>query len=295
MSDTISAAMVKELRERTGSGMMECKKALVEANGDMELAVENMRKSGLAKADKKSGRIAAEGIIGVKVSDDGKTVAMVDVNCETDFVAKADDFVKFVNSITTSLLAANVANDDDLLAMKLSDGQTVDELRRNLIAKLGENIAVRRFQKYQAAAGGTACYLHGNKIGVIVELTAANPELGKDIAMHIAASKPICVSEDQVSAETIEKEKEIFRAQAAESGKPADIIEKMVTGRISKFFAEVTLLGQPFIKDDKLTVGKLAASKNNAVVRFDRFEVGEGIEKKEENFAEEVMAQVRGS
>ena len=295
MSDTISAAMVKELRERTGSGMMECKKALVETNGDMELAIENMRKSGLAKADKKSGRIAAEGIIGVKVSDDGKTVAMVDVNCETDFVAKAGDFVKFVNNITMALLNANATNDDELLTMKLSDGQTVDELRRNLIAKLGENIAVRRFQKYQAAEGGTACYLHGSKIGVIVELTAANPELGKDIAMHIAASKPICVSEDQVSAETIEKEKDIFRAQAAESGKPADIIEKMVAGRISKFFAEVTLLGQPFIKDDKLTVGKLAASKNNAVVRFARFEVGEGIEKKEENFAEEVMAQVRGN
>ncbi|WP_411726906.1 translation elongation factor Ts [Methyloglobulus sp.] len=295
MSETISAAMVKELRERTSSGMMECKKALVEANGDMELAIENMRKSGLAKADKKSGRIAAEGIIGVKVSDNGKTVAMVDVNCETDFVAKADDFVKFVNGITTTLLSAPITTEDELLAMKLADGQIVDELRRNLIAKLGENIAVRRFQKYQTATGGTACYLHGSKIGVIVELTAANPELGKDIAMHIAASKPICVSEGQVAPETIEKEKEIFRAQAAESGKPTDIIEKMVTGRISKFFAEVTLLGQPFIKDDKLTVGKLVASKANNVVRFTRFEVGEGIEKKEENFAEEVMAQVRGS
>ncbi|MEQ1558353.1 MAG: translation elongation factor Ts [Methyloglobulus sp.] len=295
MSDTISAAMVKELRERTGSGMMECKKALVETNGDMELAIENMRKSGLAKADKKSGRIAAEGIIGVKVSDDGKTVAMADVNCETDFVAKADDFVKFVNDITIALLNTKIDNEEQLAAMVLADGQTVEETRRNLIAKLGENITVRRFERYETATGGTACYLHGNKIGVIVELTAANPELGKDIAMHIAASKPICVSEDQVSPEVIEKEKEIFKAQAAESGKSADIIEKMVVGRISKFFAEVTLLGQPFIKDDKLTVGKLAASKSNSVVRFTRFEVGEGIEKKEENFAEEVMAQVRGS
>jgi elongation factor Ts len=295
MSDTISAAMVKELRERTGSGMMECKKALVETHGDMELAIENMRKSGLAKADKKSGRIAAEGIVGVKISDDGKTVVMVDVNCETDFVAKADDFVKFVNSITTALLAAQVATDDELSAMQLADGQTVEELRRSLIAKLGENITVRRFQKYQAATGGTACYLHGSKIGVIVELAAANPELGKDIAMHIAASKPVCVSEEQVSQEIIEKEKEIFKAQAAESGKPADIIEKMVAGRISKFFGEITLLGQPFIKDDKLTVGKLVASKANTVVDFTRFEVGEGIEKKEVNFAEEVMAQVRGS
>jgi elongation factor Ts len=294
MSETISAAMVKELRERTSSGMMECKKALVEANGDMELAIENMRKSGLAKADKKSGRIAAEGIIGVKVSDDGKVVAMVDVNCETDFVAKNEDFVKFVNSITTSLLTSPVTSDEALLAMQLPDGQTVEELRRNLIAKLGENIAVRRFQKYQVE-GGVACYLHGSKIGVIVELAAANPELGKDIAMHIAASKPICVSDEQVSAETIEKEKDIFRAQAAESGKPADIIEKMVAGRISKFLAEVTLLGQPFIKDDKQTVGKLVASKNNKVIQFARFEVGEGIEKKEENFADEVMAQVKKS
>lgn len=295
MSNTISAGMVKELRERTGSGMMECKKALVETDGDMELAIENMRKSGLAKADKKSGRIAAEGIIGVKVSDDGKTVVMADVNCETDFVAKADDFVKFVSSITTALLTAQVATDDELSSMQLADGQTVEELRRSLIAKLGENITVRRFQKYQTAAGGAACYLHGSKIGVIIELTAADPELGKDIAMHIAASKPICVSEDEVSPETIEKEKEIFRAQAAESGKPADIIEKMVTGRISKFFGEITLLGQPFIKDDKLTVAKLVASKGNSVVGFARFEVGEGIEKKEGNFADEVMEQVRAS
>lgn len=292
---SISAAMVKELRERTGSGMMECKKALVEANGDMELAIENMRKSGLAKADKKSGRIAAEGIIGVKVGNDGKSVVMVDVNCETDFVAKADDFVGFVNSITSGLLANEVASEEALMAMMLDNGQSVDETRRNLVAKLGENITVRRFQKYHTDAGGTACYLHGSKIGVIVELTAANPELGKDIAMHIAASKPICVSEQEVSPEVIEKEKEIFRAQAAESGKSAEIIEKMIDGRISKFFAEVTLLGQPFIKDDKITVGKLAASKGTGVVRFARFEVGEGIEKKEENFAEEVMAQVRAN
>ncbi len=295
MSITISAAMVKELRERTASGMMECKKALVEANGDMELAIENMRKSGLAKADKKSDRIAAEGIIGAKVSDDEKTVVIVDVNCETDFVAKADDFVNFVNNVTEALLISDIETEEQLLAMKLADGTIVDEVRRGLIAKLGENITVRRFQKYRTETGGTACYLHGNKIGVIVELSAANPELGKDVAMHIAASKPICVSEDQVSPETIEKEKEIFRAQAAESGKPADIVEKMIVGRISKFFAEVTLLGQPFIKDDKLTVGKLVASKDNSVVAFTRFEVGEGIEKKEENFAEEVMAQVRGS
>lgn len=295
MSENISAAMVKELRERTGSGMMECKKALVEANGDMELAIENMRKAGLAKADKKSGRIAAEGLIGVQTSADAKAVAMVEVNCETDFVAKADDFVNYVKSVATGLLTAEVANLEQLMAMPLADGQSVEDTRRGLIAKLGENITVRRFEKYQTASGGTACYLHGSKIGVIVELASADAELGKDIAMHIAASRPICVSEDQVSPETIEKEKEIFRAQSAESGKPADIIEKMVSGRISKFLAEVTLLGQPFIKDDKQTIAKLVASKSNKVIRFARYEVGEGIEKKEEDFAAEVMAQVKGS
>jgi len=292
---TISASMVKELRERTGSGMMECKKALVEAEGDMELAIENMRKAGLAKADKKSGRIAAEGIIGVQVSPDAKAVAIVDINCEADFVAKADDFVGFVNSVATALLNAHIETEEQLLAMPLEGGVTVDEMRRGLISKLGENITIRRFEKYQTPEGGTACYLHGSKIGVIVELAVADGDLGKDIAMHIAASKPICVSEAEVAPELIEKEKEIFAAQAAESGKPAEIIEKMVLGRVSKFLAEVTLVGQPFIKDDKVTVGKLAASKGNQIIRFSRFEVGEGIEKKEENFAEEVMAQVRGS
>jgi elongation factor Ts len=275
--------------------MMECKKALVEAEGDMELAIENMRKAGLAKADKKSGRIAAEGIIGVQVSPDAKAVAIVDINCETDFVAKADDFVGFVNSVATALLNAHIETEEQLLAMPLEGGVTVDEMRRGLISKLGENITIRRFEKYQTPEGGTACYLHGSKIGVIVELAVADGDLGKDIAMHIAASKPICVSEAEVAPELIEKEKEIFAAQAAESGKPAEIIEKMVLGRVSKFLAEVTLVGQPFIKDDKVTVGKLAASKGNQIIRFSRFEVGEGIEKKEENFAEEVMAQVRGS
>jgi elongation factor Ts len=291
---SISAAMVKELRERTGSGMMECKKALVEANGDMELAIENMRKSGLAKADKKSGRIAAEGVIGVKVSDDAKTVVMVDVNCETDFVAKGDDFIGFANDVVNSLLSANVNSDEDLQAMTLSTGVSVDDTRRALIAKIGENITVRRFVKFTTTDGGQAAYLHGSKIGVIVELAKNDPALGKDVAMHVAAAKPEYVSDDQVSADVIAKEKEIFAAQALESGKPAEIVEKMIGGRINKFLAEVTLLGQPFIKDDSVTVGKLLTSKGNAVVRFARFEVGEGIEKKEEDFAAEVMAQVRG-
>ncbi len=291
---SITAAMVKELRERTGSGMMECKKALVEANGDMELAIENMRKAGLAKADKKSGRIAAEGVIGVKVSDDAKTVVMVDVNSETDFVAKGDDFVGFVNDVTAALLAGNANNDEELQALVLSSGVTIEDTRRALIAKLGENIAIRRFVKFTTTEGGQAAYLHGSKIGVIVELSKNDSVLGKDIAMHVAAAKPEFVSEDQVSAELIAKEKEIFAAQALESGKPAEIVEKMIGGRISKFLAEITLLGQPFIKDDSQTVGKLLTANGNSVIRFARFEVGEGIEKKEENFAEEVMAQVRG-
>jgi elongation factor Ts len=274
--------------------MMECKKALVEAAGDMELAIENMRKAGLAKADKKSSTIAAEGIIGVKVSGCGKHVAIVDVNCQTDFVAKAEDFVAFVNSVAHALLNNDcIETVEQLLEMPLEDGITVDEIRRGLISKLGENIVIRRFEKFKTE-GGTACYLHGTKIGVIVELAANDAELGKDVAMHIAASKPTCVSEDQVSPELIEKEKEIFIAQQEEKmkGKPADIVEKMVSGRVSKFLAEVTLNGQAFIKDDKITVGKLAESKGNKVIRFSRFEVGEGIEKKEEDFAAEVMAQV---
>ncbi|ANE55955.1 MULTISPECIES: translation elongation factor Ts [Methylomonas] len=293
---SISAAMVKELRERTGSGMMECKKALVEANGDMELAIENMRKAGLAKADKKSGRIAAEGVIGVKVSDDGKTVVMVDVNCETDFVAKGDDFIGFTNDVVNSLLNNNVNSDEELQAMLLSTGVSVDETRRALIAKIGENITVRRFVKYSTTDGGQAAYLHGSKIGVIVELAKADAELGKDVAMHIAASKPACISADEVAPETIEKEKEIFLAQQEEKikGKPADIVEKMVSGRVNKFLSEITLQGQAFIKDDSKTVGQLLKEKGNAALRFARFEVGEGIEKKEEDFAAEVMAQVRG-
>lgn len=292
---SISAAMVKELRERTGSGMMECKKALVEANGDLDVAIENMRKAGLAKADKKSGRTAAEGVVGVKVSDDAKTAVIADINCETDFVAKGDDFVNFVNNVTDAVLNADVQTPEQVLDLKLPNGKTVDEVRRELIAKLGENIAIRRFEKYNLTDGGAACYLHGSKIGVLVALEKADEALGKDIAMHVAAINPACVSEDQVSQEAIGKEKEIFSAQALESGKPAEIIEKMVSGRIKKFLAEVTLVGQPFVKDDKVTVGELVKSKGNAVIRFTRFEVGEGIEKKEENFAEEVMAQVRGS
>jgi len=292
----ISAAMVKELRERTGSGMMECKKALVEANGDLEAAIEIMRKAGLARADKKSSRTAAEGRICIKVSDDGRRAAMLEINSETDFVAKADDFVTFANGVAQGVLDSSVSSLDELLGSTLPGaGISVDERRKELVAKLGENINVRRFERYVSADGLVATYLHGSRIGVLVEMSGKDQDLGRDIAMHVAASKPVCVDEKGVPAETIAKEKEIFAAQAETSGKPANIIEKMVEGRIKKFLGEITLVGQPFVKDPDQTVGNLLKGKGATVVRFMRFEVGEGIEKEETNFAEEVMAQVRGA
>ncbi|KAF3981857.1 MAG: elongation factor Ts [Methylococcales symbiont of Hymedesmia sp. n. MRB-2018] len=288
---SITATMVKELRERTGSGMMDCKRNLKEANGDIELAIENMRKAGLAKADKKAGRVAAEGMIGLKSSDDGKTVVMLEVNSETDFVIKSEDFKAFVNSITNALLDSSVENTGQLAEVVLANGESVDAARRALVAKVGENISVRRFMKYSNVNGGTACYLHHGKIATIVELTKSDVELGKDVAMHIAASNPAYVSADQVDEATIQKEKDIFTAQALKSGKKPEIVEKMISGRIKKFLAEITLQGQAFIKDDKMTVLQLTQSKDNSVVRFNRFEVGEGIEKEEVDFAKEVMEQ----
>jgi len=270
---------------------MECKRNLTEANGDMELAIENMRKSGLAKADKKAGRIAAEGAIGIKASDDGKTVAMIEINSETDFVVKSEDFSGFVNAVTEALLTADVETVEQLSEVTLANGESVETTRRALIAKVGEKISVRRFEKYSNVDGGTACYLHGGKIAVIIELAKNDAELGKDIAMHIAAVNPACVSADQVSEDVIQKEKDIFTAQALESGKKPEIVEKMIAGRIKKFLSETTLEGQAFIKDDKMTVAQLTKSKDNSVARFTRFEVGEGIEKEEVDFAEEVRAQ----
>jgi elongation factor Ts len=288
--------MVKELRERTGSGMMECKKALTETNGDLEAAVELMRKAGLAKADKKSGRTAAEGCIVCKASADGKSAAIVEVNSETDFVAKGDDFVAFANLVAETALSSTATTLDELLAAKVAgSGETVEETRRAMIAKIGENIAVRRFERFSAPAGLVASYLHGSRIGVLVELEGGDAVLGKDVAMHVAASKPACVDSTGVDPEVIEKEKAIFSAQAEASGKPANVVEKMVEGRINKFLGEITLVGQPFVKDPDQTVGKLLADKSAKVARFVRLEVGEGIEKVESNFAEEVMAQVRGS
>lgn len=291
----ITAAMVKDLRERTGAGMMECKKALVECNGDIEAAIEHMRKTGLAKADKKAGRTAAEGLIAIQASDDNKKVAIVEVNCETDFVAKGDDFQNFCNEVAQLALDKEPADMDALLALTMSGGDSVADTLKAMIAKIGENMGVRRFKLVTSDSGFVSSYSHGSRIGVVVSMEGGNDELGRDIAMHIAASRPTAVSEAEVDPALIEKEKEIFTAQAAESGKPADIIEKMIGGRINKFLKEITLLGQPFVKDPDTTVEKLLKGAGATVLGFERFEVGEGIEKKKENFADEVMAQVKGS
>ncbi len=292
----ISAALVKELRERTGAGMMECKKFLTENGGDIEAAVEAMRKSGQAKADKKAGRVAAEGLIGVARSDDGRSVAMVEVNCETDFVAKEGEFKDFVNAVAQCVLDQRPADVDGLGNAAMSDGgPTVDERRRELIAKIGENMTVRRFNVIESADGLVGTYLHGGRIGVAVALSGAGEEVARDVAMHVAASRPMCLDENQIPAETLENERSIFAAQAAESGKPAEIVEKMVTGRMRKFVGEVTLLGQPFVKDPDQSVEKFLKTAGGTVSSYERLEVGEGIEKKSENFAEEVMSQVKAS
>ena len=291
----ITAAMVKDLRERTGAGMMECKKALVECDGDIEAAIEHMRKTGLAKADKKAGRTAAEGLISIQASDDNKKVAIVEINCETDFVSKGDDFQNFCNEVAKLTLDNQPADMDALLALPMSGGASVADTLKTMIAKIGENMNVRRFKLMSSENGHVSSYSHGSRIGVVVSMEGGNDDLGRDIAMHIAASRPSAVSEAEVDPALIEKEKEIFTAQAAESGKPAEIIEKMIGGRINKFLKEITLLGQPFVKDPDTTVEKLLKGAGATVLAFERFEVGEGIEKKQENFADEVMAQVKGS
>jgi len=290
----ITAAMVKELRERTGSGMMECKRALQDVDGDLETAIENMRKSGLAKADKKADRTAAEGLVAIALSADKKQAAIVEVNCETDFVSGGDEFKGFTAAIAQCVLVNSPADVDALNAMALDGGKTIEETRQGMVAKIGENIQVRRFER-KSTDGAFGSYNHGIRMGVLVELSKDDDELIKDIAMHIAASNPTCVSEAEVPEDMLAKEKAILVAQAKESGKPDDIIEKMIGGRIRKYLAEITLVGQPFVKDPDQTVEKLLKSKNAEVKSFTRFEVGEGIEKKVENFADEVMAQIKST
>lgn len=288
----VTAAMVKELRERTGAGMMECKKALVETDGDIETAVENLRKSGLAKADKKAGRVAAEGKIMMAASQDGANAVMVEVNCETDFVAKDENFNAFANAVAGNALSME---GDDVAALMETEieGATVEQARQALVAKIGENIQVRRIVRIHAD-GNLGQYVHGGRIGVMVDLSGGDAELAKDLAMHIAALNPEYVSADDVPADVVEKEKGILVAQAAESGKPPEIIEKMVSGRLNKHLSDITLLGQPFVKDSDIKVGKLLEGQGAKVLGFHRLAVGEGIEKKQENFADEVMQQVQG-
>ena len=288
----VTAAMVKELRERTGAGMMECKKALVETNGDMDAAVDYLRKSGLAQADKKASRVAAEGKIALSQSADGKQAVMVEVNCETDFVAKDESFNSFANAVAANALSEGPVNVAALLGTRIG-AETVEQARQALVTKIGENVQVRRFA--QVSTDGTiGAYVHGGKIGVLVDLDGGDETLARDLAMHIAALNPEFVSDEDVPAEIIAREKDILIAQAESSGKPAEIIEKMVTGRLRKHLAGITLLGQTFVKDGDLTVGKLIDQNNASVNGFKRLAVGEGIEKKEANFADEVMQQVTG-
>ena len=290
---TITASLVKELRERTGAGMMDCKKALVETSGDAEAAAELLRKTGQAKAEKKAGRIAAEGKVEIATDGNGRAV-IVEINSETDFVAKDENFLKFASAVTGAALATGAATVEELMAAEHPDGGTLETARAELVAKIGENIGVRRLQQMQAS-GSVGQYSHGSRIGVIVDVVGGDEELRKDIAMHIAAAAPACLSEADVPAEDLERERRILTEQAEGEGKPAEIVAKMVEGRLRKFLGEITLVGQPFVKDPDLTVGKLLKQKDASVAAYARIEVGEGIEKKEEDFAAEVEAQVKAS
>ena len=293
----ITPGLVKELRERTGAGMMDCKKALEETGGDIETAIEAMRKSGVAKAARKAGRIAAEGSILIRQDPASNDTIILEINSETDFVAKDENFKAFAEQVAAVILQHHPADIDELMTLpvKSAGGATVEEMRQQLVAKLGENISVRRFDLVNAKAN-FATYLHGTRIGVIVELEGGDEVLARDIALHIAGHlpPPVCISEAGVPAELLEKEREIFSAQASESGKPPEIVKKMIDGKVSKFIKEITLLGQAFVKDQEITIEKLLARGGAKVNYFIRYEVGEGLEKRSNNFVEEVMAQARG-
>jgi len=297
MTMQISAAMVKELRERTGAGMMECKQALVDENGDIETAVGNLRKKGQAKADKKAGRIAAEGVIGLALAADAGSGALVEVNSETDFAAKQDEFQEFANSVAQRALDERPADLAALLSVPLRQGEseTIGERVRDMVMRIGENISVRRFRVLESAGGTVRAYVHGGRIGVLVDLAGGDESIGKDIAMHVAATGPLAIGEGDIPSGVLEKEREILLAQVADSGKPPEIQEKMIAGRMKKYLKEVTLLGQPFVKDPDQSVEKYLAGARATVSAFSRFEVGEGIDKSTENFADEVMAQVQGN
>lgn len=292
----VTASQVKELREKTGAGMMDCKKVLTETDGDMEKAIELLRERGIAKAAKKSSRVAAEGLVAAYVSDDKKVGAVVEVNAETDFVSKNDEFKTFVNDVARQIVEKNPANVEELLAQPsiAESGKTVQEVLTNKIATIGENMTIRRFARFEST-GIVASYIHGEgKIGVLVDMENATPELAKDICMQIAAAKPEFLNREAVTAERVAKEMEILKAQAMNEGKPAEIAEKMVQGRINKFYGEICLLEQPFVKDPDIKINKLLESKCAKINNFARLEKGEGIEKVEENFAEEVAKQIKG-
>ncbi|EAR21502.1 translation elongation factor Ts [Nitrococcus mobilis] len=293
----ITAQMVKQLREHTGAGMMECKKALQEADGNTNAAIEVLRKRGLAQADRKAGRTAAEGAIVITLSNDRTQGAMVEVNCETDFVAADPHFKAFTQRVALQILEQAPADLATLMGLALEgeSEDTVESVQKSLIARLGENIQIRRFVRYQSDTGLISSYLHGSRIGVLLEMEGGDAKLARDVCMHIAASRPLCLDQAAVPADVLEKEREILTAQAQSSGKPAQIVDKMVAGRLDKWLGEITLLGQPFVKDSEQSVGALLDRANARVLRFSRHEVGEGIEKKQTNFAEEVEAQVKGS
>ena len=290
----VTAEAVKQLRERTGAGMMECKKALVETNGDLDQAAELMRKQGLAKADKKATRVAAEGVIVVSKSADGRSAAMAEVNCETDFVAREADFRGFADDVAKHALASRPADLAALEALKLASGETIDERRRALVAKIGEKISIRRFIVLDAPTQ-LGAYLHGTRIGTLAALEGGDATTAHDLAMHVAASNPQFISSADVPADVVAKEREILTEQALGEGKPADIVAKMVEGRLRKQFNEIALLGQPFVKDPDQSIEKLLKTAKASVKRFERYEVGAGIEKKQDDFVGEVMAQVKAS
>lgn len=293
----ITASLVKELRERTGAGMMECKKALEAASGDLQAAIEIMRKSGQTKAALKGNRIAAEGVIVIKISEDRKKAIMLEVNCETDFAARDRGFIEFAELIATRGLTTQVVDLDQLLSASLDSEQTILEMRENLVAKIGENITVRRVKIINASGSGSiSSYLHGNgRIGVLVELSGTNPDLGKDLAMHIAACKPVAILPEELPETLLKKEREIYLAQLVDTDKPAEIVEKIVVGRIQKFISEITLVKQSFIKNPDISVEDLLKQSNAQIIGFARFEVGEGIEKKESDFAAAVKAQIEST
>ncbi len=294
MTVTITADVVKTLRERTGAGMMECKKALVETGGDLDAAVEIMRKAGLAKADKKAARIAAEGTVVAARSADGRTAILVEVNCETDFVTREQEFQAFATAVVAAALQASITTADAVSSLTMPGGATVEETRRNLIARIGENITIRRLGRLTAPSI-IGSYVHGTRIGTLVGLKGGDATLARDLAMHVAAASPQYVLPTDVPEPTLAKEREILAAQAAAEGKPASIVDKMVEGRLRKYLGEICLTGQPFVKDPDTTVGRILEAAGAAVTGFLRYEVGEGIEKKQENFAEEVMAQVKAA